>query len=147
MNRSFPQPSGGAADGPCPPNLLARRPRPLDPKVPEVERQKHQQLSQESRPAHKCGPCSETLAEQPTCNMGRMDLPPRPHLSIGERKRAKEKQGCGTQVIVTGPWAPMTINMLGKLQSHCRTTNLDAKPFLPAPEGKNHSKQEGEINS
>lgn len=50
-------------------------------------------------------------------------------------------------VIVAAAWAPIIINTLDKLQSHCGTTNLDAKPFFPAPAEENHSKQEQEINS
>lgn len=42
---------------------LARRPTPLVPKSAYRERQTHQQLSQESGPAHKWGPSLETLAE------------------------------------------------------------------------------------
>lgn len=34
-----------------------------------------------------------------------------------------------------GAWAFLVTNVLGKLLLYCGTTNLDAKPFLPAPEG------------
>lgn len=90
-------------------------------------------------------PFPRTLAKHPALNLGRIHLPLGPCLSTGGKKPGEKKQGPGTQVIVNGAQAPIIANALGKMQSHCGTTNLDAKPFLSAPEGrggKPHSKQE-----
>lgn len=81
-------------------------------------------------------PFPRTLAKHPALNLGRIHLPLRPCLSTGGKKPGEKKQGPGTQVIVNGAQAPIIANALGKMQSHCGTTNLDAKPFLSAPEGR-----------
>lgn len=118
-------------------------PHPWSQKVP-LKRQEHHRLSQERGPASKCDPPPPQASSRPQQSTEPTIWEESLSLSVEGWQQAEEKQGPRTQVTVNDAWAPIRISSLGKLQSHCGATNLDAKPFFPAPEeGGSPGKQEG----